>query len=500
MSFQVTTVDNLFTLDNNDYIVIDGIDFQGANQNAIKINSSSSDHCIIQNCNISFSGKNGIVAGFFDNTDLLVYNCTVTDSNSSGMLFPSSSLTAGIHDSTISNCTINRSGMFAGHLDTGASAGWGVGIKTDGPANTIQYNSINYTGGMGIKFYNSNTLIQENLITNTLQNLSDLGAIYTYNAASTTPPGTTTNNRILNNIVLYAGPSPFPGDTTHSDGIYLDNKTNGLTVDGNTVAFCATGSGILVNYAFNSSITNNNVYSCWRDLSVNDSNRQSIIHSFDVSHNVFVVSDSSQQANVNTGTVTSSTLGTCTMTIASPAVISYTNHLLSINDIVTFTTTGSLPTGISVGVDYYIISSGFGASSFRISTSLGGAAVNTSGSQSGTHTLIKDMPVDLSYNFNCYARPTDSNQATSQQIIKGSTHHTLSSWQAAFIAFPWDTNSVTAAIVSSSLSDLYFNYNASTTPLVVTLPSGNYVDVATGTAYPTTRTIPAYGSVIMQQP
>jgi len=79
--------------------------------------------------------------------------------------------------------------------------------------------------------------------------------------------------------------------------------------------------------------------------------------------------------------------GTITITIASPAVVSATAHGLQVGDQVYFTTTGVLPTGISANTLYYVISAGFGANSFEISASRGGAAVNTSGSQSGVHTM-----------------------------------------------------------------------------------------------------------------
>nr|QGH72377.1 MAG: tail collar [Podoviridae sp. ctka020] len=81
------------------------------------------------------------------------------------------------------------------------------------------------------------------------------------------------------------------------------------------------------------------------------------------------------------------TVGTPTISIASPAVVSLTSHGLVVGDAIYFTTTGALPTGISANTLYYVISAGFGANSFQISTSRGGAAVNTSGSQSGTHTM-----------------------------------------------------------------------------------------------------------------
>lgn len=79
---------------------------------------------------------------------------------------------------------------------------------------------------------------------------------------------------------------------------------------------------------------------------------------------------------------------TVTITIASPAVVSWTGHGLAVGDVVRFYTTGALPTGLTANTNYYVISSGFGSNSFRISTSSGGSAVNTSGSQSGVHTCV----------------------------------------------------------------------------------------------------------------
>ena len=84
---------------------------------------------------------------------------------------------------------------------------------------------------------------------------------------------------------------------------------------------------------------------------------------------------------------TNVTAGTCTITIATPAVITKTAHSLLAGMPVVFSTTGALPTGLTAGTIYYVISAGLAADSFRVSTSAGGAAVNTSGTQSGTHTV-----------------------------------------------------------------------------------------------------------------
>ena len=86
---------------------------------------------------------------------------------------------------------------------------------------------------------------------------------------------------------------------------------------------------------------------------------------------------------------------TFTVTIASPAVFTLTAHGLSatsssdstLGNIVYFSTTGALPTGLTAGTAYYVISAGLTANAFQVSTTAGGTAVNTSGTQSGTHSI-----------------------------------------------------------------------------------------------------------------
>ena len=94
--------------------------------------------------------------------------------------------------------------------------------------------------------------------------------------------------------------------------------------------------------------------------------------------------------------------GTFTVTIATPAVFTKVAHTLVEGDIVHFTTTGALPTGLAVNTDYYIISTGLTADAFQVSTTRGGSAVNTTGSQSGTHTFFatNDGKGDGSTTFN----------------------------------------------------------------------------------------------------
>lgn len=77
---------------------------------------------------------------------------------------------------------------------------------------------------------------------------------------------------------------------------------------------------------------------------------------------------------------------TVTITQASPAVINWTNHGLIVNSKVAFTTTGTLPAPFTTTGSYYVISDGLSANSFQLSTTRGGAAINTTTAGSGTHT------------------------------------------------------------------------------------------------------------------
>lgn len=88
---------------------------------------------------------------------------------------------------------------------------------------------------------------------------------------------------------------------------------------------------------------------------------------------------------------------TITVTIASPAVVTWsttTPFVFNGNGtaVINFTTTGALPTGIVAGTNYYVIGSSVSGNTFQIATSadnaIAGTAINTSGSQSGTHTGV----------------------------------------------------------------------------------------------------------------
>jgi len=88
---------------------------------------------------------------------------------------------------------------------------------------------------------------------------------------------------------------------------------------------------------------------------------------------------------------------TVTMTIASPGVVTFTGHGLQPGSGIVFSTTGSLPTGVTAGTRYYVISAGITDDTFRFAATQGGSAINTSGSQSGVHTLVSAPALPSNY-------------------------------------------------------------------------------------------------------
>lgn len=81
-----------------------------------------------------------------------------------------------------------------------------------------------------------------------------------------------------------------------------------------------------------------------------------------------------------------------TISNASPGIVTWASHGMSIGAAVNFTTTGGLPTGVTVGTTYYVSSQNYAAGSFAVSTTvanaLSGTSVNTSSAGSGTHTGV----------------------------------------------------------------------------------------------------------------
>lgn len=100
--------------------------------------------------------------------------------------------------------------------------------------------------------------------------------------------------------------------------------------------------------------------------------------------------------------------GNVTITIASPGVFTLANHGLKYRDSVKFSTTGQLPTGIVAGVTYYVTFGGLTTNTFQVSatqTPAGGTPINTSGTQSGIHSVTRKEALKIYSNTNLTIAP-----------------------------------------------------------------------------------------------
>lgn len=88
-------------------------------------------------------------------------------------------------------------------------------------------------------------------------------------------------------------------------------------------------------------------------------------------------------------------VGACTVTIASPSVFTCVSHGLVAGDVVYLETTGELPTGLEPDTPYYVLAAGLTTDNFEVAATPDGAAVDTSGSQSGVHSLYHPATSDV---------------------------------------------------------------------------------------------------------
>ena len=102
----------------------------------------------------------------------------------------------------------------------------------------------------------------------------------------------------------------------------------------------------------------------------------------------------------------------CTISTATPAVITRVDHRLQSGAIVTFSSTVSLPAGISANTEYYVLADGLTNNTFKITATFGSTtAVNTTAGGSGTISYQRTyellMPGNRSMLGNDYTQIND---------------------------------------------------------------------------------------------
>ena len=84
-----------------------------------------------------------------------------------------------------------------------------------------------------------------------------------------------------------------------------------------------------------------------------------------------------------------------TVSVASPGILSFVEpHGLNVGDALQLNTTGALPTGLFPNVTYYVTATSFTTTTITLAATYGGVAINTTGTQSGVHSLsVRGIPL-----------------------------------------------------------------------------------------------------------
>lgn len=233
---------------NFDYLNLQDLAIEGGNKSAVY--EYSTTHCNIRNCDISFAGTEGIYVS--QSTYFLVEGCTFNDCLNFGVGAPGGDSYLTIRKNRFSNIAV-----LAGMGQSGAHAY--EAIRMNASHSLIEYNSIDHVGYCAIRFTGDYNTIQYNFINYFDLVKDDGGGIYTGNASGTTA---STGRVIKNNIVLNAVGCP-EGTTAstrrQADGIYMDDAACGVTIEGNTVAFCPH-YGLFLHNAHDIKITGNTLF------------------------------------------------------------------------------------------------------------------------------------------------------------------------------------------------------------------------------------------------
>ncbi|MDP4222851.1 MAG: SwmB domain-containing protein [Bacteroidota bacterium] len=246
---KVSTTDQLAYLNSKNYIIFDGIGFEGANSYAIQINNS--DYITVQNCSINFTGRSAIYGPWNGTSPYCkIINTTINNSNNNGIELYGDHTNATVQGNTVSN-----TGLIMGMGESGD--GTYEGILVYGDNSLIQNNVVENSGYVGINFSGNNTIVNNNFVNNFNLVKNDGGGIYTYVGTGTAHTG----EKVTNNIVLNgAGYRPgVPDNTVEAHGIYMDDRTRNVVLTGNTVAHCSS-SGFYLHNAHEIEVSGNTAY------------------------------------------------------------------------------------------------------------------------------------------------------------------------------------------------------------------------------------------------
>lgn len=271
------TVSNLINLVNVGYVTVRDIQLEGSN--AVSINVSGSHDITISNNLMRLSG--GIAVYSHGSCPNMLISGNIIDQTQDMAINALGCTNAVIKNNIITNCGI-WPGMGTRY----------VGIFVMGDNAVIEANTVKNIGYNGLQLYGNNVIARNNFISNFTSVLDDGGGIFLSGPQYS-------GRKLIHNIILNgigATQGEKPAADTLSEGIYIDDNTSDVTVDGNTVAYVA-GDGLKIHNAHNLIIINNTFFDNQHsqillDYDTNPNGRP--IRNIAINHNTMVINRPSE--------------------------------------------------------------------------------------------------------------------------------------------------------------------------------------------------------------
>ena len=246
---KASSIETLVTIGFRNYITFENLAFEGANTYAFNINNSS--NITLSFCNINYTGVNA-VQGL--STDYFTLSNSIINYANNCAVF----LYWNCNHAFITGDLIKNTAIFPGMALSGTGTHQGMSIT--GNSNLIQYNEFDSTGSNAIAFEGDYSTVQNNFINVFGFVVDDCGGIYTGQGLG---DNTQYHDKGINSNIVINGIGAVDGtdnrDYIATQGIYLDDNTNHVSVTNNTVANCGQ-AGIFNHNATYSTITNNTMY------------------------------------------------------------------------------------------------------------------------------------------------------------------------------------------------------------------------------------------------
>jgi len=227
-SVKISTIDTLIYLHSKSYIIFDGISFSGGNKQGVRMDTC--EHIVIKNCTSNYN--NIAISGTVANYITVQSDSILNSLTNAIQLFTPGSYANACNNLLIDNNYVLNTNTLVGMGNSGN--GSGVSIYVAGLTNLITNNRVDSSGYCGIIFAGTNNLVKNNFINTFCFTKDDGGGIYT--SVGSGPLTYDTGSIIRGNIVL----NGIGVTGMIAVGIYLDDNTNGITVDSNTVSNCST--------------------------------------------------------------------------------------------------------------------------------------------------------------------------------------------------------------------------------------------------------------------